>query len=210
MRALVIVYIFILFVYVPLDSQVFTPLDSLFLSADTLYSLKREAFLLEFHQTNKYKALNYLPSIGYDFFNHSPVLTYNISALSGFLNNRQSQRWKQQAVEKKVLLELDQAKKIITTHYLHLLDLFSAYSIELEIYKLNLKLYNLNLCKYTNNEIPLEVFIEKQIQIKEKERSLYSMKDQIFHTIITLENLTNYHLYYEIEDFVSVSSTCIP
>lgn len=210
MRALAIVYIFSLFVYVPLDSQVFTPLDSLFQSVDTLYSLKLDASLLEFQVTNKYRALNYLPSIGYDFLNHSPVLTYNISALSGFLNNKQSQKWKQLAVKKQNILELDQAKKIITTHYLHLLDLFAAYNIELEIYKLNLKLYNLNLSKYTNNEIPLEVFIEKQIQIKEKERSLYSMKDQIFHTVITLENLTNYRLYYEIEDFISVSSTCIP
>ena len=204
------VYIFIFIGCLSLEAQVFTPLDSLLVGVDNLYSQKMEASTLEFNQTNKYKALNYLPSIGYDFFNHRPILTYNISSLAGYLNNKQALEFKRQSIEKNIIIDLDQVQKTITTHYLQLNSLFYAYGIEYEIFNLNNELYSLSIKKYENNEIPLEVFIQKKIDIKEQEKKLYSMRDRIFQSIVTLENLTNYEINYEIKSITAAIDISLP
>lgn len=202
-------YLYIILVCVQARGQVYTPVDSLILALQNFYAEKEDVALFEFSESNKYKSLNYLPSVGYDFFNHRPILTYNISDLAGYLNSKQIRKFKSISIQKGVTIELDQAKKNLTTNYLRLIDLFSVYDLEKDIYRFNLKLYNIELKKYENNEIPLEVFLKKEIEIREKQKNLHSLKERIYQAVIEIENLTNYNLNYEIKSYPTISSSSI-
>jgi hypothetical protein len=190
-----------------ISGQIKTPLDSLLLAVDSLVLQRKLCDLNELKAKSKYNFLNYMPSLGYDFLNNRPLITYNVSEIARLMNDKQKKKFEVSSLEQRSNVDLQKLHKNISILYYRLSDLFSLYYIELEIYKYNSELYTFDLKRYRNNEITLEEFFKSEILILEKRKELLSIKDQIYLGIIDLESLTNYSLNYEIKDFSAGSDS---
>jgi hypothetical protein len=192
-----------------ISGQLKTPLDSLLMAVDSLVAQSKLSNLNEIKAKSKYNFLNYMPSLGYDFLNHRPLLTYNVSEIARLMNDKEKRKYEIRSLEQKSKVDLQKLYNQITIRYHRLSDLFRLYYVELEIYSYNKELYIFDLRRYQNNEITVEEFFKSEIVIREKQKTLFSIKDQIYIGIIDLESLTNYTLIYEIKNFYAVSDSTI-
>ena len=197
------VTILLLHVFV-LSGQLKTPLDSLLLACDSLVSERKKILLDDLKAQSRFNFLNYVPSLGYDFYNHRPLITYNFSEIARLLNDKEKKNQKIRSIDGGAELDLQQLHKNVTIRHLRLTDLFYTYDIELEIYRFKRELYNFDIMRYKNNEIPMEAFFKSEIEIREFQKKILSIRDQIYTSIIELESLTNYSLNYEIKELYPI------
>ncbi|MFW5700441.1 MAG: hypothetical protein ACOCWM_02025 [Cyclobacteriaceae bacterium] len=183
------------------NGQLVTSLGTLLHALEQNYQVINEAELEEYKQLNKYKWLNYMPSVGYDLVYNRPVVSINLADIGRFINDNQAREHKQTSIIKSNRILLAKEKKSVTTRYNYLVNLFHRYDLEIEVYNLHYKLFILSKSKYENDEIPIEQFTQEQIKIKEEEKNLYTLKDRIYQSVIELEQITNYALDYEIKNF---------
>lgn len=184
-----------------IKGQLITPIDSLLNAIDTTYNQINSAELYAHKEVKKYRWVNYMPSIGYDVLYRRPVVSINLSNFGRYLNDNQEKKYIQQSIIQTNQIALEKEKKTITTKYNHLVNLFSSYDLEIQIYMLYYKLFDLSSAKYENEELTIEQFTQEQIKIKEKVKNLYVLKDRLYLAIIELEQLTNYTINYEIKPF---------
>jgi hypothetical protein len=87
------------------------PRDSLQAALTNYYNLKLEADLEEFRFSEKYRALKYVPQIGFDWVLFRPIIGFNSNLIYQVANDRQLRAAKIRAIEK--ANELDRAQAAI-------------------------------------------------------------------------------------------------
>lgn len=189
------------FIFVSASSQVYTPLDSLKLALDQKYSAILYADIEQFKESRKYNFLNFLPSLGYDFYSHRPIITYNIAALAGLIRSNNERLNKVTSISKHSEITVSSQKNKLVSKYNRLSNLFASYDLELSIYDKFLQLYQIEKAKYNNQEITIAEFTKHQIDLQNKQKVLFAFKDRIYNVIIDIEYMTDYQLNYEIKSF---------
>lgn len=181
------------------QAQQVEQLDSLESNLTEYYGELKEAELKEYEGSNSLKWLLFVPGIGYDFINQNPYITYNSSSLLSYFSAKVKAKNKREAISFKNHLELNKASIKLKRLYLKLSGLLEQYSIEREILKKYRSLYAIKKGAYNNDELKLEELIRFEIQLKGKEKGLYSLADRIQDTALQIEGLTNDELQYTLE-----------
>lgn len=64
------------------------------------YTKKKEALKAEFQTKNKYKFLRFLPSLGYNFIQNTPIMIFSSSQIESYQNTKATQKAKIQSIER--------------------------------------------------------------------------------------------------------------
>lgn len=192
--------IIILLVNTTTKAQLNKPLDSLEMYVIEHHSKVLQADLEEYKKDKKYNYLYFLPSLGYDFMNHKPYLTYNVGNLAAFLKSNRGIEMKVNSLvqKSKVSLKSELIRLRSKFNYLNLLQ--SRYDDEMSIYNDYQQLYEIAKKSYDNGEMTIEEFIKRKIQFKERTRYLKEIENKINLAVIDLELITNKNLKYNLPD----------
>jgi hypothetical protein len=182
-------------------AQLNKPLDSLEMYVVEHHSKVLKADMEEFKKDKKYNYLYFLPSLGYDFMNHKPYITYNVGNLAAFLkSNRGLQLKVNGLIEKsKVSLKSDLIRLRAKFNYCN--TLHQRFKDEMSIYRDYEQLYEIAKKSYENGEMTIEEFIKRKIQFKERSRYLKDIENSINLAVIDIELLTNENLKYNLPEY---------
>jgi hypothetical protein len=194
-------FLSLLFLNTNTYSQIIDSLSVLEGNLITYQHTLNEAYIIEYEENSKYNYIYFMPGLGYDFINSTPYVTYNFSSIASFIKNKKTSKLKINSIKTSGEIKLKNLIIKLRSNYKYCNNLFNRLFEEIEIYKMYYKLFEIESKKYENNEITIEEYLLKQINIKEKKKALNSLKDRIILKIIELETLCNYSIKYNIPKY---------
>lgn len=123
-------------------------------------------------EKNKLQYLAILPSVNYNFLDHTFNIGLSFSNLSTFYqnkhrNNIELQKLKFQLVERK-----ERAISALEKEYQLLIDSYDILKLETENFSLTKEIFDLKKAQYENNKIDLEAWLNVQKNYQEKQLSI--------------------------------------
>ena len=171
-----------------IDSS-FTPnLDSMIFSLKAFYTYKTDTETLLIKQKLRFKWLNYLPSIGYNFGFNTPSIGYNTNQLSQSLNAKQTKKTLIEQIKQQNDIEYKNACIEVIFLIRNLQNNIALYHSDLEIFQYQIELFNLRKKEYDKGDITPEAYLNHKIQFENIKQNLLKQYNEI-------ETLKNSILY---------------
>jgi hypothetical protein len=169
-----------------IDSTFIPHIDSLKTSLRLFYQVKSDAEQEEFKYKSKFKFLRFLPSIGWDAFRMSPIVSVNSNSIYYEINRRRETNAKLSGLEKTNEVQYNSDISNITFLRNTLQRKVFYYNAQIELLLLEEQRFQIIEKAYDNHEIVPSEYLTKQIayqgfknSIKLLEVELYDMRNKI-------------------------------
>ena len=170
-------------------------LDTLQTMLTDMDSLRLEADLTEFRETNTLTWLHFIPTIGFNISSLIPMVALNTSSITTYYQNKKMIIQKIKSIKRKAEIQQksNQIKLINLYHGLNndILQL----SITLETLKKYTQLYEIKCMQHKENEINTETFLTQQVAHNERKKVIIPLIDIINEKFATIEMLLNVKLF---------------
>lgn len=179
-------------------TQIQTPLDSLELQVRKNYDSLTVANVEEFRASNNLLWLNFMPSVGYNIFQNTPVISFSLSGLYNYFEAKQTRTNKINSIEKKMVLDLNAALNKLHSEYNFINNLIVKFALDKQIFEAKKELFVIYSNKYDNDEIKLETFLLHKIDFLTTQKNLGDKENQIIQYINNLKNQLNINFVYKL------------
>jgi hypothetical protein len=144
--------------------------DSLQRSLVIFFELKLEADMEEFRFTEKYRAIKYLPQVGFDMALLRPIVGFNSNLIYQVANDRQARAAKIRGIQKTNKLQREQAAKQLDLLILNLENRLSHYQLWERGRPIREQLKALIRARYKKGEITPSDYLNRELSWQEEER----------------------------------------
>jgi hypothetical protein len=163
-------------------------MDTLKESLRIFYVLKSSSEEEEFRFKTKLNVLRFLPSVGYDAFRQSPMVTLNTSSLYGAINDKRERKAKVSSIQKINEVQYNLDLSDIISLYAGLKRKIDFYNNQVRILELESKRFEITKRTYTNKELLPSEFLAKEIDhynflntITQLELDIFELRDAILN-----------------------------
>lgn len=179
-------------------SQIITPLDSLQMAVSVNYQNCLSADVQEYKESNKSNFLYFIPAVGYDFINHTYVVSYNFNNVGQFIKAREAKGNKIKSIENRSAVSLDNALYSLQASYNYINNLIGKFQYEKLILGKEEELFSIYQLQYDNDQINHEDYLNHSINMMKKVASLNSKEAVILGKIQEFESKFNCKIAYSL------------
>ena len=150
-----------------IDTVVFIPsIDSCKSTLRSYYRLKSEAEEIEFKYKTKFKFLRFLPSVGWDLFRQSPIVSINTNSIYNEINRKRERNAKLKGIQK--INEVQYNQDLVNVIFLlsTLKKEVVYYNNQLNILNLETERFQIIQKAYDNHELVPSEYLTKKIEFE--------------------------------------------
>jgi len=166
-----------------IDKTAIPSIDSVKNSIQRYYLQKAEAETTELRKYKKHKILRFLPSIGYDAFRQSPVITFSTSSILAGIEQRVST--KQQIAQIRARNQ-EEAQRLTEELYLKISQVqrdIYLYNCQLEVHEAEKQLFQISVASYQSKQLLPSEFQQRKISYLSKEQAIANEYARIMQII---------------------------
>lgn len=163
-------------------------LDSLKLCYQSFHEKSLQADLAEFQIKEKYKLLKFLPSLGYDAFRQSPIVTFSFNSISQRLETNALNKAKIKSIQEKYrVLEIEKLQEIEKL-YKELLIKKEVLKYKKKVFEIEREIFELQSQLYATHQSKPQDFLNSKLKFATSELSFIELEKSIIIAEMELKN----------------------
>lgn len=154
-------------------------LDSLKICYESFHNKSLQADLAEFQIKEKYKLLKFLPSLGYDAFRQSPIITFSFNSISQRLETNAINKAKIKSIQEKYeVLKIEKLQEIEKL-YKELLIKKEVLKYKKKVFEIEKEIFELQSQLYATHQSKPQDFLAAKLKYYTSEMNFLELESSI-------------------------------